>query len=137
MKMCAILWHILFFLLRFTTESNSQPGFCRDKPVVKFCTDYGLTNLTDINIDTVSVPRYEENFCECAILPFVSGIIFTFSYYNKEVPRNMVFKIDSALLSSKEATTVRITDRAKLSLLTTKNYTSEGTCLIVSTGIVL
>ncbi|XP_053398449.1 uncharacterized protein LOC123544292 isoform X2 [Mercenaria mercenaria] len=127
--------YLLHFLVLFISESKGQAGFCRqDKPVVRFCTDNWLTNVTDVYIDTSSVPMYIEIVCECTIFPFVPGIRFTFSYYDRVVPGNMVFKLNDVLLISKVNINVWNADRANLLLLTTKNYTTEGTCLISSSG---
>ncbi|XP_053405215.1 uncharacterized protein LOC123523213 [Mercenaria mercenaria] len=78
-------WDIVFFLyiqLRITTGSRSQDQFCLDAQVypelyqdyiVNICTDHSVSVKRWVLIDTASVPKFQQSFCECIISPFQPG----------------------------------------------------------------
>ncbi|XP_053398116.1 uncharacterized protein LOC128556599 [Mercenaria mercenaria] len=113
------------------TYTKSHSRICPDRYqgfTLGICTDHSISNTSLVCIDTVSVQKFQQLFCECIITPFQPG-----SNVRIEIlkGKGVQFKINDIVLS--ETSTVgriSLQDETKLYFSTTKIYTMRACALI-------
>ncbi|XP_053397993.1 uncharacterized protein LOC123552540 isoform X2 [Mercenaria mercenaria] len=127
-------WDIVFSLfiqLWITRESHGQDRFCPESvkdETVNICTNHSMSMTDFVYIDTVSVPMFQQSFCECVIAPFHPG---TYIGVRIRTGKDVQFKINNIVID--ETSTYGRTNlqgETTLYFSTAKNHTT-GACALV------
>jgi hypothetical protein len=104
--------------------------------VVNICSNNNLTSHKLAYVSSTRVPTFQQTLCNCSITVNTSKVDISFSFVDGMVPQSLSFRVNNNEIKSGEQHTFTTDDRSlTLSVLTNDNYTSEGACLIVSSGM--
>jgi hypothetical protein len=104
--------------------------------VVKICSNVNLTSHKLAYVSSTRVPTFQQTLCKCSITTNTSEVVISFSFVDDMVPQSLSFRVNDNEIKSKEQHAFTTEDRSLThSVLTHDNYTYEGACLMVSSGM--
>jgi hypothetical protein len=95
-----------------------------------------LTAHKLVYITTTGVPKFQQTLCECLITSNISDVDISFSFVDGMVPQSLSFRVNDNVIKSGEQNTFTPEEGIlTLSFLPNEDYTQEGACLNVLSGM--